>query len=161
MLTGALVVLAAGVVMGDGGGLRLARARAGPYLVSVWIDPDPPRIGSLDISVAVMKPSDGQSEPNVEVQARAKRSGAPGTTSPIALPRGAGGNLLLHHGELDLPEPGRWRISLAVSGPAGSGEAAFEVEARPRAVWPWVLSGVVAIGLILVPVVRRGRSRVP
>ena len=54
------------------GTLRLSRATTGPYLVSAWTRPDPPRVGRIDLSVAVMKPDSGQAVLDAEVQARAK-----------------------------------------------------------------------------------------
>jgi hypothetical protein len=41
----------------NGGTARLSRAAAGPYRVSVWTQPTPPRVGALDVSVTIMRPS--------------------------------------------------------------------------------------------------------
>jgi len=43
----------------NGGTLRLGHVTAGPYHVSAWTQPQPPRVGRLDLSVAVMFPDSG------------------------------------------------------------------------------------------------------
>src|SRR5262249_60463901 len=42
-------------VAGHGGVVQLNRAAAGPYALSVWTQPTPPRAGPLRVDVAVMR----------------------------------------------------------------------------------------------------------
>ena len=55
-----LILLGSANAEANGGALRLARAPLGPYVVSVWTQPDPPRVGTIDVSVAVMAPGTGE-----------------------------------------------------------------------------------------------------
>ncbi|MBI3456643.1 MAG: hypothetical protein HY002_12775 [Candidatus Rokubacteria bacterium] len=42
-----------------------------------------------------------------------------------------------YDGLLRIPEPGPWRVTVAITGPAGAGEAAFEVEVQEPAGVDW------------------------
>lgn len=116
----------------NGGALRLSKAQAGPYLVSAWTQPDPPRVGRLHVSIAVMRSPTAEPVLDVEVGLRATAVEAEEATSATSLERGAGGNLLLYHGELEIPTAGPRRVTVMVNGPAGRGQATYEVVALPR-----------------------------
>jgi len=145
---------------GNGGTLRLARVPAGPYLVSVWTQPDPARVGQLDVSVAIMKPDSGEAvlDAMATAHARPPTSGGP-TSAPRALERGGGGNRLLYHGLVDVPARGRWDISVRVQGPAGSGETSFAVDVRGGLppLWAFVI-GAIALAAAVIAWGRRPRG---
>jgi hypothetical protein len=128
----------------NGGTLRLSRATAGPYLVSAWTRPDPPRVGRLDLSVAVMTPDSGQAVLGAEVRANAALTARQEVTTSTRLERGGGGNLLLYHGNVELPAAGAWRILIEADGPNGSGIAAFELDVRT----PLPIAAPIAIGVV-------------
>ena len=132
----------------NGGTLRLDRVRTGPYLVSLWTQPTPPSPGRLDVSLAVRQPP--SDEAVLDVRARlSAASTEPRTTSTVALSVGRGRNPLLYHGNLELPSPGVWRVTLVVEGSAGEGRVDFDLEVRPPTPLDWRL---LAIALLLVPV---------
>ncbi len=130
----------------NGGTLRLSRAVAGPYLVSAWTQPDPPRVGAVDLSVAVMSPATGEAILEAEARAAAEPAGSTGAAVSTTLARGAGGNLLLHHGILDVPAVGAWRVAVQVIGPAGPGEVAFTLDVGPPL--PVTVSVVIGIAVL-------------
>lgn len=146
-----LVGFACSEVRANGGTLRLASAPAGPYVVSAWTQPDPPRIGRIDVSVAVMQPGTG--EPVLDARARlvAEPKWHGGSVARTELQRGGGGNLLLYHGEVEASGEGRWRLTIEVEGPAGRGQAAFGLDVVPPnpVVW-WLLgaASTVVVGLL-------------
>lgn len=143
---GLLALGASGSARANGGTLRLARVEAGPYLVSAWTQPDPPRVGQFDVSVAVMRPQDGTPVLDVATTVAAQHADDP--TSRVSGPavRGGGGNFLLYHAELELPQPGRWRVSVAVQAPAGQGSASFEVDAvQGVPLTPLLIAGAAAV----------------
>lgn len=115
----------------NGGTLRLSRVTAGPYHVSAWTQPQPPRVGRLDLSVALMFPESGQAVPDGEVRAIILRAEGPETRIRRTLGRGAGGNVLLYHAVLDVPLPGRWRVTIEAGGPLGGGQTAFDLDVLP------------------------------
>jgi hypothetical protein len=162
-----LIVAAAapGHAFANGGTLRLNKTTAGPHLVSVWTQPDPPWVGRLDVSVAVMRPSTGEPVLDVTGSLSAEPLSRQGATVSARLERGAGGNLLLYHGELELPTAGPWRVTVHVEGPTGEGTATFELDVHPSGplAKPWLLG---AMGLLVAGAVgwlwaRRKRGQKP
>ena len=127
----------------NGGTLRLSRATAGPYHISAWTRPDPPRVGRLDFSVAIMAPDTGQAILGAEVRANAALTSGEKVTTSARLERGGGGNLLLYHGNVELPAAGAWRVLIEAAGPDGSGSASFELDVQP----PLPIAWPIAIGL--------------
>jgi hypothetical protein len=151
LLVGLVPVVALGLVAraeANGGALRLARAEAGPYLVSVWSQPDPPRVGRLDVSVAVMRPPGGEAALDVRARLQAAPADNHGKGVVVALERGAGGNLLLYHANVEVPIATRWRMTVEVEGPHGRGAAPFELDVRPARSLAWFLIILVAAVVI-------------
>lgn len=133
----------------NGGTLRLNRANAGPYAVSVWAQPDPPQVGHLHVSVAVMQLESKRPVLDAEVRltaARIDREGSP--LSGVAI-RGAGANKLLYHADLELPAEGHWRVRVGVAGPLGTGSEAFTLDVEPPVTVDWPRAGAV-LALVLV-----------
>lgn len=126
---------------GNGGTPRLSNARAGPYAVSVWSQPDLPRVGELDMGVAVMTLEARDPILDAKVQLTAEPIDRGGTPISVVASRGAGANKLLYHANLELPIEGRWRVTVHVEGPAGSGSAGFEFEVKPSGGVNWLLTG--------------------
>ena len=149
---------------GNGGTPRLSNARAGPYLVSVWSQPDLPRAGELDIGVAVMTLEARDPILDAEVRLTAEPIDRGGTPISVVASRGTGANKLLYHVDLELPIEGRWRVTVHVEGPAGSGSAGFELEVKPPVAAHWPLVGASAVFVILMGIAwrmlrpRRGHS---
>lgn len=133
----------------NGGTLRLAVVSAGPYAVSVWTRPDPPRVGELDTSVAVMHPDTGAPLLDVTVRVSAEAAEGAGKPRSTRAHRGGDGNLLLYHATLDLSREGRWRLTVRVEGTRGSGTASFDLNVHPASP-SWWLCATVATLLVLI-----------
>lgn len=130
----------------NGGALRLGRAPAGPFLVSVWTGPA--RVGALDVSVAVMRPDDGTAVLDAEIVLAAQRRSAPAITVPARV--GAGGNRLFYYADLPLTEAGSWNVTVAARGRQGEGVTSFTLEVKPRVPWMWFLLGAAGVSIIAV-----------
>lgn len=171
MVVGLVLVLPTGLAWAHGGGVpQLTNVDVGPYWVSVWMQPDPPRVGQVHITVAVAEPGGleaGRREAGppvldamVQVQFEAlEHAGAPFTSA--ATHEGAT-NKLLYEADLELPEPGRWRVVIAVEGPQGTGSATFEMQVSPRATfnWTWIWGlGLVALASTGLVQRYRGQSK--
>lgn len=160
----ALVGLAAGATaaLAHGGTLQLVKAAAGPYLVSVWTRPDPPRTGQLHVSVVVMRPGTEDAVLDARVELRARPPGD-GPAPAVSLARGAHDNPLLHEGDVELHSTGLWRVTLAVSGPAGAGEAAFDLDVRPprSVLWSLAPAGAAVVAILGWFLARTRRRRRP
>jgi membrane protein implicated in regulation of membrane protease activity len=150
IVTMLLVALPAASASANGGTLRLSRVTAGPYDVSAWTQPQPPRVGHVDLSVAVMFPDSGKAVPDGEVRAIARQVEPHGPEVQARLERGAGGNVLLHHAVLELPAPGRWRVIVEVAGPSGAGSAAFEIDVLPALPFVWLIVIGFAVAALVV-----------
>ena len=142
----------------NGGTLRLANVTAGPHLLSVWTQPDPPREGRLDVGVAVMQPPQNQAILDAVVQVRAEPidGGARAAASPAT--RGAGGNLVLYHALLELPAAGRWRVTVMARSSLGAGHVTFDLTVERRSPLPWIL-GTLVVAAALAWLFRRLRTR--
>lgn len=134
---------------GNGGKLQLSKVKAGPYLVSAWTQPTTPRVGWLDISVAVMEPDTERAISGVAVRLTGERLDSEDTVPAVTLQQGAGWFPDLYHAEVVVPAAGQWRFTLALQGPAGTGEAAFELDVQPPRPLLWSLLPGVLIGLAL------------
>ena len=137
-----------------GGTPRLTRAAAGPYAVSVWTQPATPRVGVLDVSVAVMRPQDGTPVLDAVVHLTAEPLAHAGNPVTVVATPGTGGNRFLFYADLELSSPGAWRVTVSVSGAAGQGKAAFSVQVRSRG-QRWRLLGGIMTGIVLLWLVWR------
>lgn len=140
------------------GTLRLANVAVGPYRLSAWSAPEPPRVGDFHISVAVDEPkgenpsaTSSPSTPTVQV-----------TMTDVAQHR----EKLMQQATLQttffqsyyesyftIPATGRWQVTVNVTGSAGAGAASFALDVLPpqRINWELVLWCATALfALILV-----------
>lgn len=143
-----LCLITAERAQAHGGALQVPGDRAGPYVVSVWTQPDPPRVGRLDVSVAVMQPATRKPVLDAETRVTGEHLGTSERTSARA-GLDAGWLYSMYYADLELPTPGRWRITVSVAGPDGNGSAGFDLEVRPPSPIPWRLIWTVVALLLL------------
>ncbi len=139
MAIATLLVLPA-AARADGGRLQLSRS-AGPYRVTVFTSPTPPRVGPVDVSVMV------QDAATERILAGAEVTIAATDQTSAQMVRGtatsaAATNKLLQAATLELPTTGRWRIDVRVDAAAGAGDVGFELNVAPPlprwvAMLPW------------------------
>ncbi|HSM58678.1 MAG TPA: hypothetical protein VK879_21165 [Candidatus Sulfomarinibacteraceae bacterium] len=153
-----LVLLLLGAPMGaaahGGGAPQLVNEPAGPYMLSAWTDPDPPRPGEFHVTIAVAEPGQGrEAGPPIlgaEVEVRLVAQGA---TQPLTTARAsneAAANKLFYEADLQVPAEGAYEVQIAVDGPQGSGEAAFAIEASASGGVNWTLMGGLGAALFVV-----------
>ena len=163
-----VLALPAGVAWAHGGGVpRLSNAEAGPYWVSVWTEPDPLRVGEAHITVAVSEPTPASGASYREagppildatVQVRFEPLGRAGKTLAAPATRAGAANKLFYEADLQLPETGRWQVTIAVEGPAGAGSVGFEAQVAPPTAFSWTwIGGLGLVGLAAVWMVQRFR----
>lgn len=158
-LLAAVMLAAALPLLAHGGGVpRVINEPAGPYLVSVWTDPDPLRVDESHVDVAVSHPDsrepivsgirvfvDLQYLADSTLQARQEATTAQSANKTIFVAVFK-----------DLPADGRWLGTVMVDGEAGAGEpVTFEVDILPPAPFPWgrmALIGAAVLGLAAVVV---------
>lgn len=152
LLASAFVVRA--VAAHGGGTPRLTNHDIGPYWISVWTAPQPPREGVLHITIAVAEPG----------EAAGQQAGAPvlGATVDVTLTPPASGlatvydsatneqsaNKLFYEADVIVPVAGEWLVTVAVQGPEGEGQAQFPLIIEPARAGNWFLWG--GVGLLAI-----------
>jgi len=167
----AIVGLPTDIVWAHGGGTpRLTNADAGPYWVSVWTQPDPLRVGTVHLTVAVSEPNTaggahreaGPPVLDATVQVRFKPLDHTGETLIAEATHADAANKIFYETDLELPQTGRWQAEITVTGPDGTGSALFEAQVSPPAAfsWSWV-GGLGVVALVAVWTIQkrlRGRG---
>jgi len=129
---------------GHGGVVQVNRAVAGPYILSVWTQPTPPRTGPWRVDIAVMRAG---SVPVGNVAVRVRAEPLDGGAGPIETDanRDADPLGMRYRASLRLGAAGPWAVSVSVTGPEGTGSLRFPVDVEPSN-WDWWVLG--ALGLV-------------
>lgn len=145
------VILAPLVAHADGGAVHLREA-SGPFLVTVFVAPQGPRVGLIDTSVLVQDRKTGTvilgTTLNLELQPIANTS--PPFSIRAAL--GQAKNKLLQTVTIDVPAPGWWALKIFVRRDREDVVLATKLlimPATPRlaTLWPFLILPPFAIGL--------------
>jgi hypothetical protein len=147
------------------GGTTILVEPVGPYSLTVTASPYPLQVGvTNDISALVGRQADQQLVLDAEVVIMVTPIDQAGKTQTLAASHDNATNKLYYATNVIFPTTGRWRITVQINGPDGSGETSFEeqVEApsnRGALLWSIVgiTAGVVAFVLALF-VGRRSRD---
>ena len=134
----------------DGGLARLV-VDSGEFRLTVFSSPTPLRAGPVDLSVMVQDRETLEPMLDRRVELRLVPS-AGGRSLEVAAIRGHSTNRLLYSALVDLPDPGRWRIEVEVTGARAGARESFEVwvvAERPAvlALWPYWALPLIAIGI--------------
>jgi hypothetical protein len=131
---------------------RLLNEPAGPYLLSIWTDPDPLRTDETHVVVAVTDPA--TREPiveGVEVTVTLTSLADPAVThTAVAGPDSV--NRLLFAAEFtEGLAPGVWTVAVQVAGAQGEAPAVtFDVDIEPARGFNWLWIGVGGLAAIVV-----------
>lgn len=148
-----------------GGTPRLVNEDIGPYWLSVWTSPDPPRVGELHLTIGLSEPGVGRSAGDAVLGADVEVQLAPQATAEEAIVAAATNaqstNKLFYETDVQVPRTGTWDVTIRASGPAGSGSATFSLAVQEESGLNWPLVGAAALAMVVVVVVvqsRRGRE---
>ena len=134
---------------GRGATERLSAAPAGPYVVWVWSDPEPLRVGAMHFTVVVAESINLAPSGDVQITARAAPLAA--AESPLVAAAEFRQSLYNFYVVSFAPSiTGNWVVNLSIEGAAGTGEIGFEVEVLPERDFDWGV--VLNIGLALLPI---------
>ncbi|RME50422.1 MAG: hypothetical protein D6796_02980 [Caldilineae bacterium] len=165
LLLGWLAVTAQPLWAHGGGTPVLTNATAGPYLVSVWMSPDPLRVGTVHLTVAVIEAASGgeNGPPVLEATVGVRARPLAGDAAPIVTEatHAEALNKILYETDFEVPQAGRWEIALAIEGPDGPAEVNFSVEVLPSSRRTgWLIGGGAGVLILLIGwmAARRRRS---
>jgi hypothetical protein len=147
----------------DGGIIRLSERR-GRYHLTVFTQPTPCRVGSVDISVLVQDAATGKPLTAADVTIQLELAQGPRHTLRATATTDAATNKLLFAAAFDVPNAGRWQGEVRLTHEAESVTSvfAFEVEeALPtwRSFGLWIAAPLVGIVLFAVHQVLVGKRK--
>lgn len=122
----------------DGGRLRLHEP-AGPFMVTLFTNPDPLTEGRADFSVAVERAADHDLNQGLVQDAKVtliltpkdKAPGASGERIVLPTTHTAATSAFLQAANFTLPHPGVWKITIMVQQGADTGECFGEIDVLP------------------------------
>jgi hypothetical protein len=138
-------LIACRLFFGDGGAV-LVQKQAGPFLVTVFGEPVPLRVGRADLSVMCQRSDNKENVSDAQVLLHFRRPPGEPEILEMTVParQGKATNKLLYAGSLTFPSTGKWRLSADIR--KGNDEAliAGEVEVLPKqpaivAYWPFIV----------------------
>jgi len=143
------------VARADGG--RLVRVeRTNGWIVSVFVAPDPPRVGPVDVSVLVQEEASGSVIADADIAVTLTAAGnADGVTTSAPANRDHTTNKLLQSTLLTAPSAGDWQgtIHCKVGNARAEIPFALQIAAAPPA-WtklaPWILWPLAAAAIFVV-----------
>jgi len=164
LLVALLLACAAARAHGDGGRLQMRQA-AGPFIVSLFTQPESLGVGQADLSAMVEEQASGEVLLDAEVAITLTPENAQGEPIVVHLSHAQATNRLLQDAIVRLPRPGKWHAMIQVNdgGRKGSVETDLIVgdhSARRVTVWTFALLPACAIALFAwVQVAKRPTDR--
>lgn len=146
-----LFVLAPQIAAHGGGELIAGPIAAGPYTLSVWVNPPIPRAAdAIHYTVGVASPEDGQPVLDAEIMVEMVSTGnstlaasAPATTEQSI-------NKLFYETDVQVSEPGLYETTFFVAGPAGEGSLAVDIMVEPPSRINWLVIGLTGLAVIII-----------
>jgi hypothetical protein len=134
-----------------GGDLVAGPVQAGPYIVSVWVNPPQPRTEEpLHFTVGVAQPENKAAI--LDAQVLVTMQLLQGDLAPLSAPATTDQsiNKLFYETDLHLLEPGRYLTTIEIAGSMGQGDLSLELDVIPPSPFNWFLIGLAGMGLVLV-----------
>jgi cytochrome c oxidase assembly factor CtaG len=147
----ALLLMGAWPAWGHHGGEVRLMEKAGPFLITVFSDPTPLRVGPVDLSVLVQDGDSGRPILDAEVTVRLQERGTGGPPIITQATRQNATNKLLYAALVNLPAPGLWELQVTAQYQAHAADVACMVTAAqprsmPRSWWLYAALLSVMIG---------------
>jgi hypothetical protein len=137
-----------------GGEVRLME-KAGPFVITVFSDPTPLRVGPVDISVMVQDGDSGRPILDAEVTVRLQERGTGGPPIITQATRQNATNKLLYAAPVNLPAPGLWALQVTTQYQEQAADVTCIVTAAaPRSTlrsrWPYAaIVSAMSVGVAL------------
>ena len=157
---GALLLLWATAAYGDGGAL-LRRQDAGPFTVSLFASPQPLETGRAEVSALVQQRETAEVLLDAVTDLDAVPLDSDGLAQHVRLASANAGNRLLQAADLQLSQPGRWRLTVRARRGKDVGQMSMECTVLPshsRSAVLWFFM-VLPVGVILIFVLHQSLQR--
>lgn len=157
-----------------GGTPRLTNVPVGPYHLYAWSEPEPWRVGEVHLSLAVTKQNPEGNSSQIEIPVTDVditvtftpmiNNAVDTSAEPVVITAERQAFLSDFYYEADptLTREGDWQITVAVSGPDGSGSTEFMMETLPARAINWTLvaagGGVLVFILVLIAIWSRAQQ---
>ena len=159
MMIAVMLLILARPASANGGTVQLSREAAGPFEVTVWTDPNPVRVGTVDISAMVERPG-GELVQDARVFVMAQPDGDAGAGGAYEATHDLATNKLFYAAHVPISRAGQWQIEVTIIGSTGEGTVSFMLEAEEPGVLERPLTRVlVGAGLVLAGLVWRLQRR--
>jgi hypothetical protein len=152
MATLMLQLVAAPALAHGGGTPQVVDAPAGPYRIFAWTNPDPARVGTLHVTVALVDPVANQPVMGADVQVQVTpRDVGTGSSRPDMAPILAQAThekatiKTYYETDLRVPTAGSWQVAISYATPQGAGSAGFDLSVQEKAFANWLLIGGAAL----------------
>lgn len=151
-----MLLLACGLLLvarahAHGGGELVVRlAPAGPYSVSVWVNPPQPRVDApVHFTVGVASQADGTPmlDAVVDVELRGVDDATAVYTAPATTDQSV--NKLFYETDMDITAPGIYAATARVEGPDGGGDVTFTVDVGEGGSPNWLALGLAGLAIVL------------
>jgi hypothetical protein len=150
LVIGLLVILWPGRVQANGGTTMLVEQIEG-YELTVTASPYPLEVSRTnDISALLARLSDSGIELDAEVTITTEPLDQPGASQTFAANHANATNKLYYASLIDFPNPGRWRLTVRVGGPEGSGSAIFEESVGERQISDLLIYPLIGIAAVVI-----------
>jgi hypothetical protein len=148
-----LLSCAAAVAHADGGRLQMRQA-AGPFIVSLFTQPESLGVGQADLSAMIEEQESGKVLLGADVTIALTPENGQGEPIVAHLSHAHATNGLLQDALVQLPRAGRWRAVIQVSDAGRRASVATDLavgdhSARRGSVWVFALLPVLAIALFV------------
>lgn len=161
----AVLAIVAGLLLSrsasaNGGTVQVSRALAGPFEVTVWTDPSPIRVGTVDVSVMVELPG-GSPLQDARVSVTVWPMSNAGRAATYEATHDQATNKLFYAAHVPIPQAGPWQVKVTIVELSGDGDVSFMIEASETSISdrvPLVVFVVLLIGLTVAAGVSRYRS---
>jgi hypothetical protein len=124
-----VLALTPALALANGGTIQVSNQRAGPYVITVFTEPTPIRVGVVDVSVLLQREVGSEVVRGAQVTVVAEPVGHQAAGGSYEATHERATNRLYYAADVSLPEEGQWRLTVRVAGELGEGEVSFEVEA--------------------------------
>lgn len=146
-----LLALPAGLLAHGGGQLVAGPDPVGPYEASVWVNPPLPRAGE-PIHFTVGVATTGDRAPVLDAQVLVTMQDAEQAYAPVSAPATTeqSVNRLFYETDLEVVHSGAYRTIIEVTGPAGAGSLAIELDVEQSSPVNWFVVGVGGLALVVI-----------